>query len=146
MFQMRAYAALMVARTVTDPRPLLRSAVRDARRIRCGGPRWSEGLSWLIQGGVARARGNAAGARALAAAALARFEALHVGLYAAAARHRRGEILSGEEGQTLAAQAKAWMTGQQIRNRTARPRFMARGSHRLRPVSGLSPRAGSHVS
>jgi hypothetical protein len=48
-------------------------------------------------------------------------------LYAAAARRRLGELLSGDEGRQLIADAEAWMTKQQIKNPAAVSNLMAPG-------------------
>jgi hypothetical protein len=50
------------------------------------------------------------------AEAEARFAAIDVALYAAAARRRRGELLGGDEGRELIASADAAMRAQNVVN------------------------------
>lgn len=116
MLHLRAFCALAAAATSPNPGPLLRAAERDARRVRRYRTPWKEGLSRLICGAVARARGEKETARALVAEAVAHFEGFNMALYAAAARRRLGELTGGEEGRALVAEANAWMARQQVRN------------------------------
>ena len=51
------------------------------------------------------------------------FEAVDMGLFAAAARRRLGTLLGGDAGRALIAQADAWMAAQEVRN----PARMAAG-------------------
>jgi hypothetical protein len=55
------------------------------------------------------------------------FERADMRLYAAAARHRLGNLLGGERGQQLVAEAEAWMTEQRIKNPAAMTRMLAPG-------------------
>ena len=77
---------------------------------------WSDALAQLLSAGVAGARGNSEGAAKLLAEAAARFEAVDMPLYAAAARRRLGQLLGGDEGGSLVAKADSWMRGQNIKN------------------------------
>ena len=99
-----------------DPRPLLRSAERDARRLEREGMAWSTALALPIRAGVAAARGDASRAATLFADAATRLEAVDMNLYAAASRRRLGEILGGDEGRAHVEQADSWMRQQAIRN------------------------------
>jgi eukaryotic-like serine/threonine-protein kinase len=92
---------------------------------------WGNPLAQLIHAGVACLRGRAADAVALLRIAEAGFESADMSLYAAAARRRRGELVSGEKGRALIAAADAWMAGQQIRNPERMAAMLAPGK---RPI------------
>jgi hypothetical protein len=77
---------------------------------------WSNPLADLLQAAVSAARGNDEQAAALLRNAEFGFDAAHMGLYAAAVRRRRGEILRGDEGLGMVAAADAWMLEQKVRN------------------------------
>ena len=68
--------------------------------------------------GVAATRGDRSNAVELLTPAVDDFESLEMRLHAAAARRRLGQLVGGDEGRTLVAQADSWMTGQGIRNPT----------------------------
>ena len=70
----------------------------------------------LMSAGAAAIRGHNDEARARYASAERGFEAVHMDLYAAVARRRRGELTGGDEGRTLMASADAWMQSQSVRN------------------------------
>jgi hypothetical protein len=48
-------------------------------------------------------------------------------LYAAAARRRLGEMIGGDRGRQLVAQAEEWMTKQQIKNPARMMNLLAPG-------------------
>ncbi len=98
------------------PRPALRSAERDARRLDREGMPWSRALSLPIRAGVAAARGDKSRAATLFALAVKQLEAVDMNLYAAASRRRLGEILGGDQGRAQVEQADSWMNQQDIRN------------------------------
>jgi hypothetical protein len=50
-----------------------------------------------------------------------------MGLYAAVARRRLGELQGGNEGRQVASEADGWMTGQRIRNPRRFARMLAPG-------------------
>jgi len=77
---------------------------------------WSDALAQLLSAGVAGTCGNTGRATKLLAEAAARFEAVDMPLYAAAAHRRLGQLLGGDEGRSLVAKADAWMRGQNIKN------------------------------
>ena len=70
----------------------------------------------LMSAGAAAIRGHRDEARARYASAERGFEAVHMDLYAAVARRRRGELTGGDEGRTLIASADSWMHSQSVRN------------------------------
>ena len=115
-YERRARCALAAAVGAADPGPLLRSAARDARRLRREGMDWSRALACPILAGIAAARGDTATAAALLADAVTRLEAVDMDLYAAAARRRLGEILGGDEGRAHVEKADSWMRQQTIRD------------------------------
>src|SRR5262249_14203117 len=55
------------------------------------------------------------------------FDAVGMGLHAAAARRRLGELLGGDEGRRLVEHADAWMTAQTIRSPARMTRMIAPG-------------------
>jgi len=95
---------------------LLREAQRDAQCIQHEHMEWSNPLAHLLQAAVSAARGNNEQAAALLRNAELGFDAANMGLYAAAVRRRRGEILRGDEGLGMVAAAEAWMLGHNVRN------------------------------
>jgi hypothetical protein len=107
--------AVAAAAVAADPRPLLAAAEGYARRLDRQRVAWASAWSLLIRAGAASVRGDA-GARALLTDAVAAFDSVDMGLYAAAARRRLGGLLGGNEGRALIQQADAWMTAQAIRN------------------------------
>jgi hypothetical protein len=114
--EVRARSSLASAVGATDPRVLLRAAERDARQLEREGRPDCTALAMLTRAGVAAVRGDTAGAVALLTGAAAGFDTADMRLDAAAARRRLGEVLGGEQGRSLVAQADSWMAAQQIRS------------------------------
>jgi serine/threonine protein kinase len=117
---LRARAALACA---TAPGPsaggeqtYLQAAARDARRIESEGAPWGQALAKLVRSGIAASRRDLDQAVRLLASAEEQLTRLDMALYAAAARRRRGELIGGDEGAALVADADAWMASQAIRN------------------------------
>jgi hypothetical protein len=77
---------------------------------------WSDPLAHLIRASVAALRDDTRGAVVLLASAETGFEAADEGLYAAAARARRGELLGGPDGEKVRAEAYAWMSKERVAN------------------------------
>lgn len=75
---------------------------------------WSDPFAQLIRASVAALRGETQAAIAAIASAETGFETTDSGLYAAAARARRGELIGGTEGEKLVAEVDAWMTAQRV--------------------------------
>jgi hypothetical protein len=94
----------------------LKLAERDARRIERAGMPWSDPVAQLIRASVAAFRGDSETAIGLLASAESGFETTDAGLYRAAARCRRGELVGGPEGEKLVAESEASMTGQRVAN------------------------------
>ena len=95
---------------------LRRQVVRDARRIEREGAAWGLGLAALLRGALALSGGDRRGAGHRLAEAIAGFEAADMDLYAAVARHRRGEVIGGEAGEAQRTIARTWLQGQGVRN------------------------------
>lgn len=113
--QLRARAALTaVANQASYPKPLLRSAERDARKLSRESAEWGQALGALMYACVQDARCGGCDATLFAAAA-ARLEAADLGVFAAAARYRQGERTSGPAGERLRQSATEWLTGQGVR-------------------------------
>ncbi len=115
-YERRARCALAAAAVAADPRPLLRSAEHDARRLEREGMAWSRALSIPIRAGVAAVRGDRPRALTLFAEAVKQLETVDMNLYAAASRHRLGEILGGDLGGAQLEKAESWMRQQGIQN------------------------------
>ncbi len=95
---------------------LRRQVVRDTRRIEREGAAWGLGLAALLRGALALSDGDRRRAGHRLAEAIAGFEAADMDLYAAVARHRRGEVLGGEAGEAQRRIARTWLQGQGVRN------------------------------
>jgi hypothetical protein len=115
-WHLRARAALRAAEVATGSTrtDLLEAAERDAGRIERERMPWSDPLAALLRAGVAAARGQVERAEGLLAGAVPGCEAAGMALYAAAACHRRGELLGGDEGRALGREVAAWMRGQGV--------------------------------
>jgi hypothetical protein len=116
MRDLRARSALSAAREAADPRPFLRAAGRDARRIEREDTSWSQPLAERIQAALASAGGQQQQAAQILERAIAGFDAADMHLFAAAARWRRGQLLGGDQGRSLIDQADLWMQQQKISN------------------------------
>jgi len=115
-FERRARCALAAAVGAREPGPLLKSAGRDAGRLRREGMAWSRALAGPILAGVAAARGDRSRAATLFAEAVTQLEDVDMNLYADASRRRLGEILGGDEGRAQVERADSWMRQQGIQN------------------------------
>ncbi len=112
---LRGRAAVAAAATAPDPQPLLRAALRDARRLarRRGG--WARPLATLLRAAVAEAQGRVDRAIELFEQARRGLADRDMLLYAEVARRRRGELLGGETGDRLVEEADAVLVAQGIR-------------------------------
>ena len=116
MRDLRARSALAAAREAADPGPLMRSARHDVRRIEQESLPWSQPLAERIRAALAAASGYESEAVQRLERAAAGFDSADMRLFAAAARWRRGQLVGGDEGRLLMAQAVDWMEQQRIRN------------------------------
>jgi hypothetical protein len=81
----------------------------------------------LIQAGVAHRRGDDAASVTLLAQAGEEFAAADMNVFAVAARHRLGELIGGDRGRELVADATEWMSRQEIKNPARLMNLMAPG-------------------
>jgi hypothetical protein len=93
---------------------LLREADKDAGRLAAEGMPYATAAAALLRACVAAARGREEEAQTRLDAAESGFLAADMTLFAACARRRKGEMLGGEEGRALVADADAVMQGQGI--------------------------------
>jgi len=115
----RAAAALALAAgeaAASRRTELLKAAECDARSILRERMEWGNPLARLLQAAVAAARGDRVRALELAGGAESGFATAHMGLYTAAARRVRGELLGGDEGRAVMEAADAWMERRGVRN------------------------------
>ena len=93
---------------------LLKLVDGELRRIAAEKVSWARPLVELVRAGLATLKGDGGTAQELLVSAAAGFDAADMGLYAAVARRRRGELAGGDE--RLVREADAWMTAHGIRN------------------------------
>lgn len=110
----RARATLSVSAAAADPAPLLRAALKDAARLDAERLPCGNAPAAMIRGTVAHARGNDELAVSHLRDAIAKLDSDHMALWAAATRHRLGQLLSGDEGRALVADGDAFMAAQGI--------------------------------
>jgi eukaryotic-like serine/threonine-protein kinase len=131
---MHLRARLALASAAGDLRERrLRMAEDLANRIANEQMAWSNPLALMIRSGLAKRSGDAARAATLLTKAIEGFEAANMAMYAAAARRRLGETLSGDRGRELIDQADDWMRRQQIKNPSSFANLLAPGFTELRP-------------
>jgi hypothetical protein len=116
VLQARAYSALAAATIATDSRRLWRDAARTARRLQREKQPWALATARYVWAALAASRGDRQAAAALLPRVIEDFEALGMGLHAAATRRRLGDLIGGATGRNLVAQADDWMAGQAIKN------------------------------
>jgi hypothetical protein len=124
---LKARTALAVAAMAKQPEPLLKTAARLARRIEKEKMLWSAPFVSLIRAGIANTRGDEKKCADLLTRAVAELEAADMSLYAAAARRRLGQTLSGATGESLIAEADEWMQKQTIKNPARLTRMLVPG-------------------
>jgi hypothetical protein len=117
--QFRASCALAAAATSREPERLLRIAARDARRMereRHFSVESNQAKAKLLRAGIEATRGNQDDALQYLISATEGFKACHSALWYAISRRRTGELLGGDRGRTLIADADAWFATQNIVN------------------------------
>ena len=114
--RMRAACAIAAAQVAADPKPLLARAERDARRLERSrySVSWTRDWPRVIRAQVALARGDRAKALAHLDHAIVGFAGSRAAFFLALARRKKGELLGGDEGRALIAEADAWMAGEGI--------------------------------
>ncbi len=110
----------------------LRFAEDLANRIAKENMPWSNPVAILIHAGLAKQHGDDSKTADLLSQAIKGFEAADMALYAAAARRRLGETLSGDRGRELVKEADDWMRKQQIKSPSAFANLLAPGFSELR--------------
>ena len=105
-------------------------ASRHATRIIREGMSWAIGQGRLISAAVANAARNTSDAIADLRQAIACFEATGMALHGAVARYRLGELLGGDDGAHLVADASVWMTTAGVTNLDGIVRMFAPGFSR----------------
>jgi serine/threonine protein kinase len=116
MYEARARCVLAAAAESPNPKALLRSAECDARRLQREQRPWAGAFAKFIRAGVAIRRAEFGKATELLTQAATAFDVADMNLNAAVARRCLGELIGGERGESLVAEAEAWMAMQQIRH------------------------------
>jgi hypothetical protein len=106
-----ALAAVAAGQAAPD---VLRRVEQDIARIRGEGTRWGEALALLLEAGLAAVLGKRESTLALLQRAETACLATDLGLFAAAARRRRGELAGGDAGAALITDAEGWMRARAI--------------------------------
>jgi hypothetical protein len=107
-------AAAESAHTPSDIAAFEREAARYARRLEHERPRYARPLAMMIRAALAARAGQQGRAADMLAGAVSLLDTHHLGIYAAAARYRRGQILGGEQGDALVQQATERMRQEKI--------------------------------
>jgi hypothetical protein len=107
---------------------------------------WGHALAELILAGVSTLRGDVRQAMTRLEAAETAFHAQHMGLYAAVARQRRGQISDRPDAGQLLESAQGWMRSQSIVEPSRFAEMLAPGafSHQPRNVISAVPRSHRH--
>ena len=93
----------------------LATVVRDARKLRRERVPWATAFADLLSAGIADCRGQKEEAVRALHRAVEGFDACGKKLHAAAARHRLGKLLGGDEGRALLDTCDAYMTAEAIK-------------------------------
>jgi len=115
MCDLRARSAIAMAVASGMP-SLLGRAASEAERIGRESAPWASPFAARIAAGLAIARGRQESAISYLRTAAAGFGALELGVQAAACRRRLGQLVGGDEGGQLIADAEATMRREQVRN------------------------------
>ncbi len=112
----RGSSAVAAASVGHDRARALRAADAFARRLVREKVPYAPGLGHLLSAGAHASRGDQARALDALDAAIPRLDAADLGYLAACARHRRGELVGGEEGRDLVARSRAFFDAQGVKN------------------------------
>jgi hypothetical protein len=133
----RGALAAAAAAGADSPRAkaLLSLTAKELRTVESEKIFWAVPLVEMVRAGIASLTGDRAQAERLLISAAAGFDRADMGLYAAVARRRRGELL-GLGGSGHVAEADAWMADQGIRDTTRMSDVLAPGlwTPALRPA------------
>ncbi len=114
---LRGCAALAAMRAKPDDRAsLLRSAERDARKLRGQHAEWARAFGHVVAAGVHSQRGNTDAAVASLRRASHSFDEARMKIHGAAVRQRLGRLLAGDEGRAMVEAATAAMREEAIVN------------------------------
>jgi hypothetical protein len=114
MLHLRASCAVAAAQARPDDRQPARLARRCADRLESQRAAWGVALGRLVSAALADLKGDRDQALRLISIAAAHLEEARLGLYAAAARYRQGELLGGSAGRALIANAEQAMAAQKV--------------------------------
>jgi eukaryotic-like serine/threonine-protein kinase len=106
---LRARTALSLAQRSPARAALIEVATKAARDLEGEGAAWLDPLAAMVHAGVAATRGDVDKALAALAKAIRGFRAAEMELFAVAAKRRYGELLGGDKGAAMAADAERWM-------------------------------------
>jgi hypothetical protein len=124
----RVRAALQVAAGGGRERTaMLAAAERWTGKIEREGAPWAAPMVSVSRAAIAELRGESERGAALLETAIAGFDAVEMGLHAAVARRRLGQLIGGDSGATLVRAADLWMTDQRIKSPVAMSRLLAPG-------------------
>jgi serine/threonine protein kinase/tetratricopeptide (TPR) repeat protein len=127
---LQARTALAAARESDDElrkTKLFRVAEKMAAQITKESMPWSDPLAPLVLAPIAMQRGDQSQAAALLSEAAQGFDLTDMHLRAMAARRRLGQVLGGDHGRELIAEADEWMRNQGIRNPLLMTKMLAPG-------------------
>ena len=116
MYEVYARCTLALAATSDNFQPLLRRAERDVRRLEREQRPWSSAYARFLQAAVALRRGQRSRSSELLRESASRFDACDMRLNAVVARRCLGKMIGGPGGDSLVAQADAWMNAQGIQD------------------------------
>jgi hypothetical protein len=106
---------------------LLREAERSALAIAREGAPWGDAVAAQLRGTAAALRGDRVAALALLERALAGYDAIGMGLFAAATRRGLGGLIGGPAGAAMQEAGEAWMRGEAVRDPDRMTRLFAPG-------------------
>ncbi|MCM3869768.1 MAG: AAA family ATPase, partial [Pyrinomonadaceae bacterium] len=122
-----ARAALASAATSNERKHRLKVSENMARRIAKEKIAWAQPFASLVRAAIAHQEGESSKAANLLSEAVENFDLADIDLYAAATRHRLGEVVGNERGRQLIAEADTWMRKQEIKDPGAMIRMLAPG-------------------
>ena len=116
MYEVCARCTLALAATSNNFQPLLRRAERDVQRLEREQRPWSSAYARFLQAAIALRRGQRSRSSELLRESASHFDACDMRLNAVVARRCLGKLTGGPAGDSLVAQADAWMNAQGIRD------------------------------